>query len=343
MRVGLDATYSVDRHPSGIAAYSREILAGLAKEHPEDIFLSCYRPKQLRNAPNPAQRNVQRRLLWPPLTTFRADIFHALNQRVDTRHAPRVVSTFHDLFVMTEEYSTPGFRARFARQARHAAENSDAIIAVSEFTADQVNSLLAIPRERIRVVPHGVRMPSSVDATARQKMILFVGALQTRKNITRLVEAFEALPADWRLVLAGASDGFGAEQILQRIRASPRREQILVTGYVNQQDLQHLYSVASIFAFPSLGEGFGIPVLEAMAHGVPVVTSKRSALKEVAGSVGFLIDPLQVEEIKHTLKYLIENPEIRLHFGNLGRQRAELFSWSRAARATYAVYRELLR
>ena len=342
MRVALDATYSVDRHPSGIAVYSHEILAELAKEHPEDMFLSCYRPKQFPHAPRPGQRNVQRRLLWPPLSTFRADIFHALNQRVDKRPARRVVSTFHDLFVMTDEYSTPGFRARFSLQARHAAENSDAIIAVSEFTADQVNSLLAIPRERIRVVPHGVRMPSSIDASVRQKMILFVGALQTRKNVTRLVEAFEALPADWRLVLAGASDGFGAEQILQRIQASPRREQILVTGYVSRQDLKHLYSVASIFAFPSLGEGFGIPILEAMAYGVPVVTSKRSALEGVAGDVGFLVDPFQVEEIKHTLKHLIENPAIRLRSGSLGRQRAELFSWSRAASATYAVYRELL-
>src|SRR5215470_13502516 len=117
------------------------------------MFLSCYRPKQFPHAPRPGQRNVQRRLLWPPLSTFRADIFHALNQRVDKRPARRVVSTFHDLFVMTDEYSTPSFRARFSLQARRAAENSDAIIAVSEFTADQVNSLLAIPRERIRVVP----------------------------------------------------------------------------------------------------------------------------------------------------------------------------------------------
>lgn len=340
--MAFDATYSVGRYPSGIAVYSREILAGLAKEHPEDMFLSCYRPKQFRHAPHPEQRNVQRRLLWPPFSTFRADIFHALNQRVDKRPARKVVSTFHDLFVMTEEYSTPGFRARFSQQARQAAENSDAIIAVSEFTADQVNSLLAIPRERIRVIPHGVRMPSSIDESAREKVILFVGALQKRKNVIRLVEAFEALPPDWQLVLAGASDGFGAEQILQRVQASPRREQIRVTGYVSERNLEHLYSVASIFAFPSLGEGFGIPILEAMAYGVPVVTSRRSALAEAAGDVGFLIDPFQVEEIKHTLKYLIENPAIRLDFGSQGRQRAKLFSWSRAGEATHAVYRELL-
>jgi hypothetical protein len=186
VRIALDATYSVDRHPSGIAVYSREMMQGLTAEHPEDNFLLCYRLKQFRSAPVPVAANVRRRVLVPPLKTFRADLFHALNQRVDKRPARRVVSTFHDLFVMTEEYSSPEFRARFCEQARRAAENSDIIITVSEFTATQVHTLLGLPRERIRVVPHGVRMPSNPAALCtREKLILFVGALQIRKNVTR--------------------------------------------------------------------------------------------------------------------------------------------------------------
>jgi len=281
----------VDRHPSGIAVYSSEILGGLAEQHPEDFFLHCYRPKQFRSSPRPDRKNVRRRMLIPPLPTFKADVFHALNQRVDKRPANIVVSTFHDLFVLTGEYSTPEFRARFSQQARLAAQNSDLIVAVSDFTANQVSSLLDIPRARIRVIPHGVSMSSDVEAGRREKLILSVGALQIRKNVVRLVEAFEQLPGDWSLVLAGAAGGFGAEQILQRIESSPFRDRIQVTGYVSRAKLSELYLRASIFAFPSLDEGFGIPVLEAMAHGVPVITSNGSALVEAAGSAALLVDP----------------------------------------------------
>lgn len=343
MRIALDASYAVDRHPSGIAVYSREMLAGLTAAHSEDHFLFCYRPKQFRHAPAPARPNIHRRVLLPPLATFKADIFHALNQRVDKRPARKVASTFHDLFVLTEEYSSPEFRARFSEQARVAAVNSDIIITVSEFTAKQVNSLLRVPRERIRVVSHGVRIPANSESPRiRDKVVLFVGALQTRKNIIRLVEAFEATPGDWRLVLAGASNGYGAEQILQRIEASRCRDRIRVTGYISPAELQKLYSVASVFAFPSLAEGFGIPVLEAMAHGVPVITSNESALAEVAGNAAYLVDPRRTDEIEEALKRFMEDSELRERYADLGRKRALLFSWERAVSETYAVYEELL-
>lgn len=343
MRIALDATYSVDPHPSGIAVYSREVLSGLAREHPADSFLHCYRLKQFRDAHAPAAANVQRRLLAPPLPTFRADLFHALNQRVDKRPTRKVVSTFHDLFVLTEEYSSPGFRARFSDQARRAAENSDLIVTVSEFTATQVHDLLAVPRTRIRVVPHGMRItPQRKTSGTHEKSILFVGALQTRKNVIRLVEAFEALPRDWRLILAGSTNGYGAEQILRRIESSRSRERIEVTGYIGEAQLQKLYSTASIFAFPSLAEGFGIPVLEAMAHGVPVITANGSALAEVAGSAAYLVDPHNTDEITDALKRLTEDSELRERLRDLGLERAAQFSWQHAIQETYAAYEELL-
>ena len=343
MRIALDASYSVDAHPSGIAVYSRELLMGLAADHPEDEFLHCYRPKQFRSAPQFALRNVTRRLLLPPLPTFRADLFHALNQRVDSRPAKRVVSTFHDLFVMTGEYSSPEFRARFTQQARLAARNSDRIIAVSRFTANQVSTMLDIDPAQIRVAPHGVHLPEQVSTLdEREPLILFVGALQVRKNLARLVEAFEALPANWRLALAGASTGYGAEAILERIERSPCRGRIQVTGYLSPKDLERFYVKASIFAFPSLDEGFGIPVLEAMAHGIPVVTSNRSALPEVAGDAARLVDPENVDEIAGALCQLVHDPGERSRFAALGLARAQLYSWQAAVNATYAVYRELL-
>lgn len=338
MRIALDATYSVDPHPSGIAVYSRELLSGLSAAHPHDEFLHCYRLKQFF-APS-ARGNAKKCLLLPPLPTFRVHVFHALNQRLDRRPAKRVVCTFHDLFVMTSEYSSPDFRARFAEQARQAAANADLIIAVSQFTAEQVNTLLRVPKERIRVVPHGVRTPASTSEMQREKMVLFVGALQVRKNVIRLVEAFEQMPEDWRLILAGAT-GFGAGEIQNRIQNSPAHKRIKVTGYVKEDKLNALYAKASIFAFPSLDEGFGIPVLEAMAHGLPVVTSNRSALPEVAGDAALLVNPYRTEEIASALLRLADNTTLRADLVQAGRRRAKLFTWESAVERTYGIYREL--
>ncbi len=340
MRVALDATYSVDEHPTGIAVYSQRLLDGLATDHPDDLFFHCYRARQFLKASPTAHSNVRRRPLLAGVPTFRAGVFHALNQRVDRRPARHVVSTFHDLFVMTGEYSSADFRARFTRQAREAAERSDLIIAVSKFTANQVSSLLKVERSRIRVVPHGVSVKPVMRDRTRKPIILFVGALQIRKNVARLVEAFESIPEPWKLVLAGAS-GYRADEVLQRIAASPARNRIDVTGYISQQRLDELYGEASVFAFPSLDEGFGMPVLEAMAWGVPVVTSAGSALGEIAAGAALLVDPLDVEAIRGALCRLTEEDGLRRELIAAGNSRVLRFSWERAVKETYAVYREM--
>ena len=154
--IALDATYSVGGNLSGVGVYSREIANGLARSHPEAKFLYCYRPHRfLRGCRSQSGCNVRKRLLWGG-SPRSMDLFHGLNQRLDRRYR-RAVTTFHDLFVLTGEYSTPEFRQRFAEQARQAAERADLIIAVSEFTASQVHDVLKVERSRLRVIPHGVR------------------------------------------------------------------------------------------------------------------------------------------------------------------------------------------
>jgi glycosyltransferase involved in cell wall biosynthesis len=342
VRIALDATYSVGSELTGIGVYSSKLLQGLATTHPHDEFLFCYRLKQYRKAESLRLVNVRQRILQRPLPLMGADLFHALNQRVDRRHARRVISTFHDLFVMTSQYSSPQFRRRFSDQAKKAVHNSDLIVAVSSFTAGQIESLLGVDRSRIRIIPHGVDLPPLPDDSKRENIILFVGALQTRKNVVRLIEAFEQVPSDWRLILAGSIQGYGAEAIIQRARRSFACPRILMTGYLTGAEIQKLYSRARIFAFPSLDEGFGIPVLEAMAYGVPVVTSDRSALPEIARSAAMLVDPTNTDEIGYALRSLASDPGKRAQFCNKGRERAALFSWEKTIETTYATYSELM-
>ncbi|MEO5924568.1 MAG: glycosyltransferase family 1 protein [Bryobacteraceae bacterium] len=339
MSVALDATYSIGRNLSGVGVYSRKLLFGLAQAHPEESFYFHYRPnKFLRSLRDHLPANAHRRLLH---SAPRADIFHALNQRVDYK-GPRTVTTFHDLFVMTGEYSSPEFRERFTAQAREAAERSDRIIAVSQFTAGQVETLLGVEPSRIDVVPHGVDTPPP-SRQRREKVVLFVGAIQKRKNVARLVQAFESMPRGWTLILAGAADGYGAAAELEAVSASSRRDDIQVAGYVTREELEILYARAAIFAFPSLDEGFGMPVLEAMARGVAVVTSNCSAMPEVAGDAALLVDPQDKEDIADALMRLAVEDELRATLVERGRVHVAQFTWDRAVRETWEVYDGLRR
>lgn len=340
MTFALDATYSLGEDLSGVGVYSREILYGVAKAHPESRFRFCYRPHRYLEARREAlPANCRRALLLDRLPP-RAALFHGLNQRLPARVRHPAVATFHDLFVLTGDYSTPEFRRRFAAQARDAAARADLIIAVSAFTARQVEELLGVERARLRVIHHGVRAPAP-GGGAREKVVLHVGAVQRRKNVARLVEAFEALGPDWRLVLAGGA-GFGAEEIFRRIEASRARGRITVTGYLPRAELDRWYKSAAIFAFPSLDEGFGMPVLEAMAAGLPVVTSSRSALPEVAGDAALLVDPLDTGALADALHRLAAEPGLRETLTTRGFARAAGFTWEKAAEATWLVYKELV-
>jgi glycosyltransferase involved in cell wall biosynthesis len=168
-----------------------------------------------------------------------------------------------------------------------------------------------------------------------------VGAIQKRKNVSRLVKAFELVPAGWKLFLVGSA-GYGAETELAAVEQSRRRADITVTGYVDNAELEMLYSRASVFAFPSLDEGFGIPVLEAMARGLPVLTANVSALPEVAGDGALLVDPKDVESIAAGLCRLIEDAGLRDELSHRGLQRSRRYTWDAAADATWRVYSELM-
>jgi glycosyltransferase involved in cell wall biosynthesis len=343
--IALDATYSIGANLTGVGVYSQAILRGLAQRRADSRFSWCYRSHRFwearRSASPPANAYIR-----PLFDHFypRADLFHGLNQRLPSGKPRRAVSTFHDLFVMgSNDFSTPDFRARFTQLARDAAKRSDLIIAVSQYTADQVIALLQVEPSRLRVVHHGLAPSIERPLLPREPIIVTVGAMQRRKNTARLVEAFEQLDAPgWRLVLAGPSGGHGADEILARIAQSPKRAAIEIPGFLSDADRQRLYSTASIFAFPSLEEGFGIPLLEAMQAGLPIVTSNTSSMPEVVGDAALCIDPLDSASLATALQRLVDDGALRESLATAGGERVRDFTWERAVARTWSVYQELL-
>jgi glycosyltransferase involved in cell wall biosynthesis len=334
LRIALDATYSVGDSLSGVGVYSREVLNGMASTDFADGWDWFYRSQRYFRAQRlPKPPNVTRRFLADSWGNRSAGIFHGLNQRLPKRGFRRQVATFHDLFVLSGDYSTPEFRARFALQAREAAARADLVIAVSAFTRSQVEEYLRVPESRIRVIHHGV-IKRRIPNVAREKIVLCVGAIQRRKNQAMLIRAFRALPKDWTLVLAG-SQGYGAAEVTGGDR-------IRITGYLTDEQLGEWYARAGIFAFPSLDEGFGMPVLEAMDAGIPVIAGNGSALPEVCGDAAELIDPRSEDDLASALLRLATDETRRAELVARGLNRAKQFRWENAVTETIAAYRELV-
>jgi glycosyltransferase involved in cell wall biosynthesis len=356
VKIALDAGCSLSSEPSGVAAYCSNLVRELTRGHPEADFLLAYRSNRVARAFREAKPapNCTRVVLEGAATRLwsgRVDLFHGLNQRLPGTRFRSAVVTFHDLFVMTGEYSTPEYRGKLTELAKRAAGRADRIIAVSDFTAAETARLLGYPRERIATVHHGIEAPADFPADELEAFrsefglegpfLLHVGAIQTRKNCLRLVEAFERLPGAPKLVFAGAA-GFGADETLARIDLSPARARIFQLGYIDGGTRAKLYRTAAALAFPSLDEGFGLPVLEAMAAGLPVLTSNRSALPEVAGDAALVADPFDTEALAAGLTRLLEDEQLRADLIERGLERAGGFTWRRAAEQTWRVYEQAL-
>jgi glycosyltransferase involved in cell wall biosynthesis len=340
LRIALDATYGLGDGLSGVGVYSREILNGLAgTDFAEgwDWFYRSQRYFRARSLPKPP--NVTRRFLADSWGNRSAGIFHGLNQRLPKRPFRRQIATFHDLFVLSGDYSTPEFRERFAIQAKEAAARADLVIAVSAFTASQIETYLQVPESRIRVIHHGVIRRKLPDLP-RERIVLCVGAIQRRKNQAMLIRAFRALPKDWTLVLAG-SQGYEAAEAVAEAATSAAAGRIRITGYLTDDQLGEWYARASIFAFPSLDEGFGMPVLEAMDSGIPVIAGNGSALPEVCGDAAELIDPRSEDDLASALLRLATDEARRTELVARGQRHAGQFPWENAVGKTITAYREL--
>ena len=287
------------------------------------------------------------------------DIFHVTDYRIVRMDCP-VVATLHDaLPIKYPQWCNPRLRGLKNWLQQKAARKADHIIALSHFAIDELVECFGIDPQRVSVVPCGLDdgwltapPASQVDATlARYALLrgyfLFVGTLQPRKNIERLLDAYLALPAALRaerqLVIVGTA-GWRCQQLLARLSAAGADgEQVLWLNQVGSSaELRHLYAGAGVFVFPSLYEGYGIPVLEAFGAGVPVVVSNTSSLPEVSQGAALEVDPTSVGAISDAMLALVHDGALRARCIAAGLQRVQQLTWQATARQTADVYHAVL-
>jgi glycosyltransferase involved in cell wall biosynthesis len=277
------------------------------------------------------------RLEWPPVEMLAGPVDIALSMHpllIPVRSAAQLV-TIHDLYFLHDSSGTaPEIQRDYSALAASHARRAAAVVVVSHYTAQQVTSRLGVPPERIVLCPPGAPAWSPRAAPAAAGPILYIGSPDRRKNVPGLLRAYarlrERLPDAPRLVLAGRTPDRGAE-ISAMIRRPPWYPNVRHLGYVSDQERQTLYREASMLVMPSLDEGFGMPVLEAMTVGVPVVASNRGALPEVAGDAAQLVDPTDEDAMADAMRRLLEEPATALAGVERGYRRAAHYSWKASA------------
>lgn len=365
MRIAIDARLNAYRQ-GGIPQYTRQVLTALADIARDDQFVSLQHREQLR--PLVVAPNVSRRtLLTPPhhryeqwtlpleLLLARPDVLHCPDFIAPERRPCPAVVTIHDLaFMHYPEILDDAAREYYGRIKTNAAR-ADGIIAVSEATRQDIAQFLDIPIEEIAVI-HEAAAPlygrielrdgeaRVLNATpvASKSFMLFVSTLEPRKNLPTLLHALRICldrrpDRPYLLVVAGAR-GWRDEQIFQTVRDLRLADHVLFAGSVGQYDLRWLYNACRFYINPSLYEGFGLPLLEAMACGAPCLAAATSSLPEIGGDAAIYVPPLDAGNWADAIIDLWDDEDRQLELGRLGRVQAQRFSWVRAARETRKIY-----
>lgn len=372
MRICVDISPAV-HHRAGFGRYVQELTTALLSVDQDNEYVAFYnRPAEapvdpplhrlLHLTSNLSDKTWRMSVLLAHLTRISQerlfasiDIFHATDNVLP--RLSRVKSVFalqdltHRLYPDTHKPLNRWFLTfmmpRFLRAA-------DAVIAISECTKRDAVRLYGLDEAKIRVIHAGVN-PRFCKASAEmvsgildkyslpRSFILFVGTIEPRKNLTLLLEGYHALKnqgTSCRLVIVGKK-GWLYEGFFRRLRELGLEDEVIFPGFVPDEDLPALYSAADLFVFPSLYEGFGLPVLEAMACGAPVITSNTSSLPEVAGEAGILIDPNDVGGLVKAMRHVLDDEALRAEMRAQGLKQAGNFTWEETARRTAQVYEEM--
>jgi glycosyltransferase involved in cell wall biosynthesis len=372
IHVGLNLVYLIPGETGGMETYARELIPRLAKR--VGLHLTAFVNREAVAHPDGAWPDVvpmrvvpvrsRNRFEWvrgeqqhvPRLAaSMGCDLIHSLGSTAPLRGRVPRITTIHDLNYRKVAHAHFGIRGLGMRVlVPAAARRSRRIIVGSVSTRDDLVADLGIPPAKVDVVPYGVTVPSApaehaaMDARARfslgeRPVVLSVSAKRPHKNLARLIRALAAIPAQRRpvLVVPGYPTPYESE-LLELAGTLGLGRDVVMPAWVSPADLEGLYAAATCLVFPSLYEGFGLPVVEAMARGVPVATSDRGSLREVAGDAALLFDPEDVEAIRAGIERLLVDPEERARLRAAGRRRAAEFSWERTADLTLASYRKAL-
>ena len=359
--IGIDASRMARARRTGTEQYTTRLLEALVRL-PTAHHLTLYFNRRPASAPAWPAHVTVREMPFPRLWTHLRLSWEMARRPPDLLFVPahvlplvrprRTVVTIHDLgYLYFPQAHPPLRRLELHLSTLWNARVAGRIIAVSQATKNDLVHRYRVPAERIRVVYHGVEerfRPISDPAILSRyglpaRYLLYLGALHPRKNLERLLEAYAGLPEDAPpLVLAGPR-GWYFERIAAAIASLGLGRRVLLPGYIADEDVPAVLSAALALVYPSLHEGFGLPALEAMACGIPVIASRTSSLPEVVGETGLLVDPLSVEELRAAMACLLADEGLRGELGRRGRERAGLFTWERCARETLDVLEEALK
>ena len=363
LRIAIDYRPAL-RARTGVGEYVYQLVRALRQEYPNDLVTLFTSSWKDRPAPglsqtlvgasisdhripvrllNMAWHNLELpRVEWLTRRTF--DVAFSPHPLLLPASSAQVVMV-HDLdFLKHPERTEREIRRDYPRLARPHAHRAARIVVPSQYTAAQVEALLHVPRSKIAVCPAGfpewARAPRGFDRTG---YLLFVGSLEPRKNLSQLLTAYEELvtrlPALPRLVLAGRlSDGMN--DLLHRTTRPPLVGRVDHLGYVSDAERQSVYEGARALVLPSFDEGFGMPALEAMSLGIPVVASDRGALPELVGDAGILIDPTSEADLAEACRQVLTDDGLAQDLADRGRSRAATFSWRRTAQTVRQAFAE---
>jgi glycosyltransferase involved in cell wall biosynthesis len=378
MRIAIDYTPAVHQR-AGIGRYTRELIQALSHLDTENQYsLLVLGRAGARFTPARLPANFRLRfapisdrwatVLWYRMNlplpvdifTGRAELFHGPSFTLPPSLAPSLL-TVHDLsFLRYPQGAHPALLAWLTKAVPRSLDRSHHVLADSESTRADLIELMQVPAHRIAVVGAGVEerfQPVTDPKTLAEirtryrlpdRFILSVSTLEPRKNFTGLIAAYDSLAtaagkssvADLHLVIAGGK-GWLYDDIFAAAKASPAQDRIHFAGYVADEDLPAVYSLATLFAFPSHYEGFGIPVLESMACGTPVVCANNSSLPEVAGDAALLIEATDTEALADAMWQLLADTSLRERLVLKGYDQAKRFTWEKAARRLLNVYRQV--
>ena len=372
MRILFDISPAVHRH-GGLGRYASELLRALLQIDRANDYHAFYSKLGAGEQVDPALDRLPAHTLGLPAKPWRmgvllaelahipmdtwlppCDLFHATEHLLPPLQRAGSVFTIHDLiFLRFPEYHLPLNRWYLSLMLPRFLRRADALIAVSENTKRDVVKLMQIPPDKITVIYEGVNPAYKPldDRAARDRVrekynlpaeyILCFATLEPRKNLLTLLDAYHALLARDQavpaLVLAGRK-GWLYQPIFARVHELGLEDRVHFTDWVAEQDAPVIMNMASVFVFPSLYEGFGLPPLEAMACGTPLICSNASSLPEVVGAGGLLFEPRDVGALANALARVLADAELRAQLRGRGIEQARKFTWERAARETLAVY-----